>query len=146
MTARAEGSSQRGLNKPLAEMSDRELEEELLRRRQARASARQDAAPITDVERRMLERFEQDRLAEEPALRTGVAAAIDRVDLGKYYAALELKAGATLAEVQTRYRDLMAKYHPDKHAGDPDKHATATRLVQELTRAYQVLTDRLARR
>jgi DnaJ-domain-containing protein 1 len=128
-------------------MSDRELEEELQRRRRLRTAGRKPAnAPITDAERRALARFERDVLGGDGGAegkRTGLGAAIDRVELARHYAALELKPGASLAEVQAKYRELMAKYHPDKHVGDPEKHATAVRLAQELTRAYQILVERL---
>jgi DnaJ-domain-containing protein 1 len=137
-------SGLRDLPKPLAEMTDRELEEELWRRRRLRAVAQKGTgSPITEAERKALEQLERSLGNSEP--KTGVAAALERFELARHYAALELKPGATLAEVQAKYRELMAKYHPDKHLHDPEKHATAVRLVQELTRAYQILSERLTK-
>lgn len=140
--------SEGGLSKPLPEMSDRELEEELQRRRRLRAAAKRPDAPITEAERRNLARFERDQQGGASSAEGGsswVAAANERVDLARHYAALELKPGATLAQVEASYRALMAKYHPDKHARDPERHRAAVQLVQELGRAYQVLSERLRR-
>ena len=49
-----------------------------------------------------------------------------------------------LAEVQARYRELVAKYHPDKHAKDPEKHRAATELVAQLSKSYQTLLEKLS--
>jgi DnaJ-domain-containing protein 1 len=135
-----------GLPKPLSEMSDRELEAELQRRRAARAARQGSPAPITDVERRMLERFERSERGASGATGGpggGMADAVARLDLAKHYAALELKPGATLAQVQRAFEELMARYDPDKHRASPDKHRAATQLVAELTRSYQILSERL---
>ncbi|AKF06151.1 DnaJ domain-containing protein [Sandaracinus amylolyticus] len=136
-----------GLPKPLAEMSDRELDEELQRRRRLRAAARRPEAPITDAERQMLARFERQTAREESGGEPSswVAQAAERVDLARHYAALELKPGATLAQVETAYKALVAKYDPQKHAGDPERHRAATQLVQELGRSYAMLVERLRR-
>ena len=115
LKSRSFGSS----NKPLAELSDRELEEVLLRRRRERAGKRHG-------QRR------DDRDPESP----------QNKQLHQYYANLELKPGASLDKVKAAYRDLMRKYHPDKHLGDPDRHKAATELAQSLTKAYQVLLAR----
>lgn len=135
------------LPKPLAEMSDRELEDELQRRRRLRASKK--ASPITEQDRRALAVFERSELGGSGSSGSGqggdMAAAVERADLARYYAALELRPGATLAEVEKSYRQLLAKYDPAKHAGNPDKHRAATQLVAELTRAYQVLGERVRR-
>jgi hypothetical protein len=134
-------------------MSDRELEEEVARRRRMRAAARRPEAPITDADRQALRRFEQQgrfepqdgtRVEGEP--RGDMAAAVERADLARHYAALELKPGATLAQVQAAYREMVARYSPDKHAGNPEKHRAATQLVSELTRSLQILTEKLSRR
>lgn len=142
-----------GLPKPLAEMSDRELEEELQRRRRLRAAARAPGgsrgpeAPITDAERQMLARFEKQTLGtrEDEGGSSWVSAAAERVDLARHYAALELRPGASLAQVEASYRALTQKYDPEKHAKDPERHRAATQLVQELTRSYRVLIANLRR-
>lgn len=117
------------LKKPLAEMSDAELEAE----RERRAKAR----------------IERGQLPEgEPAPEGRIARALEAQkrerELAQHYANLELKPGATLAEVQARYRELVAKYHPDKHAKDPEKHRAATELVAQLSKSYQTLLEKLS--
>lgn len=108
--------------KPLSELSDRELEEELQRRRRARGGA---------------------AIAEPTGEAPRLAAAVKRVQVKQWYANLELKAGATVDEVKSAYKRLMAKYHPDKHANDPEKHRAATRLAHGLTEAYHGLLEQL---
>ncbi len=104
--------------KPLSELSDAELEEELLRRRRQRAQRRGGK-----VDRQNLS--PQQKQVEQ------------------WYANLELEPGATLDEVKQAYRELMRKYHPDKHLGDPARHKAATALAQSLTDAYQSLVAHL---
>lgn len=111
-------------DKPLSELSDRELEEEILRRRRARAQ-RTGRRPDDDR-----------REALNP----------QRKQLRQYFANLELEPGASLEDVKRAYKDLMRRYHPDKHVGDPDKHRAATELAQSLTEAYRNLTAHLERR
>lgn len=130
-----------GLRKPLAEMSDRELEEEVLRRRRLRAAKR--AAPITEQDRRALALFERSEAGGEQ--KSGMAAAVERAELAKHYAALELKPGASLEQVEKAYRELLARYDPAKHSGNPEKHRAAMELVSKLARAYQAIGDRLRR-
>ena len=135
--------AEHGLPKPLADLSDRELEEEVQRRRRLRAAAKRPEAPITETERRALDRFERGE-ARGSGGDSDMAAAVERADYVKHYSALELRPGATLAQVEKAYRELVAKYDPAKHARDPEKHRAATQLVAELTRAREVLADRLA--
>jgi curved DNA-binding protein CbpA len=33
----------------------------------------------------------------------------------------------------------MRKYHPDRHAGSPEKQKSATELAQKLTLAYELI-------
>ena len=66
--------------------------------------------------------------------------------LRQYYANLEVPFGADKEEVKKAYRELLRRYHPDKHSGDPEREAVATRLTQELTRAYQEVNRYLDRR
>lgn len=73
----------------------------------------------------------------------------DDKNLHQYYANLEVPFGADRETVKKAYRALLRRYHPDKHSGDPEREAVATRLTQELTRAYDAICaylDRVERR
>jgi len=120
--------------KPLSELTDAELEEELLRRRRERAAKRgasgassSGSSAASDVQRTAPPR---SRSPEEQQLQ-------------QYYANLELAPGASLDAVRRAYRELMSRYHPDKHLGDPERHKAATELAQSLTRAYSALVTHL---
>ena len=104
--------------KPLAKLSDRELEEELLQRRRNRAKRRG-----TKVDRHEIS--PQEKQTEQ------------------WFANLGLEPGADLDDVKQAYRELMRRYHPDKHVGDPERHKAATALSQSLTDAYQALVKHL---
>ena len=96
----------RAAGRPVSELNDAELEEELLRRRRARAAGRQEKRP-----------FESPRDKQ----------------IAQYYANLELEPRASIEDVRTAYRRLMRKYHPDRHQGDAERHRAATELTSELT-------------
>jgi DnaJ-domain-containing protein 1 len=119
----------------LSELTDAELEEELLRRRRERAAKRGNAST-----------------AGASAAGASVAGASvagprsrspEEQQLHQYYANLELAPGASLDAVRRAYRELMSRYHPDKHLGDPERHKAATELAQSLTRAYTALVTHL---
>ncbi|MGZ3443768.1 MAG: J domain-containing protein, partial [Polyangia bacterium] len=59
--------------------------------------------------------------------------------LRELYAQLEVPYGAPFEAVKQSFRRLMRKYHPDLHAGNPQKHKTATQLTMSLTQAYNEL-------
>ena len=112
--------------KPLSELTDKELEAELVRRRRMRASGRgvtssEDASP-------------EARRAK---------AAVERANVRQWYANLELAPGATIADVKAAYERLMKRYDPAKHARDPDKHRAATDLARGLREAYEGLLAHL---
>lgn len=56
------------------------------------------------------------------------------VDNTKFYRLLEVEKNAGDTEIKKAYRKLAIKHHPDK-GGDPEK-------FKEITRAYEVLSDR----
>lgn len=116
------------LQKPVSELTDRELEEELQRRRRLRALGRGSASS-----------------GPSEAGRSWIAAASERVDLARHYAALELEPGASLSRVESAYRSLVAKFHPDKHKADPEKHHAALKVVAELERSFRALAAHLQR-
>lgn len=112
-------------HKRVAELSDDELEAELLRRRRQRAGVRSNLGPIAGTSER-----------DSP----------EQKQLLQYYANLELPPFASIEEVKRAYKDLVRRYHPDKHAGDPERQKVASELTQSLTRAYEALTRYLEAR
>jgi DnaJ-class molecular chaperone len=116
-------------------MSDRELEEEIERRRQARAEAEAAARGYRPRSSAPPPR------SSAPPRRT--AAGDDAIR--RAYAALEIPAGSDFETVRRSYRRLMRKYHPDLHGGAPDKQRAATDLTQRLTEAYKTLEKHLRR-
>lgn len=58
-----------------------------------------------------------------------------------WYRTLEVPAGSDMATVRKSYRRLLAKYHPDKYAGDPEKYAAATEVARKITTAYNGLKE-----
>ena len=59
---------------------------------------------------------------------------------------LDLQAGADMAQIKTSYRQLMRKYHPDMHAGNPQKQKAATELSMRVTTAYNSLVEHLEKK
>lgn len=60
------------------------------------------------------------------------------------YAVLGVARSATDAEIRAAYRELVARYHPDKHAGNPLEGLAAEKMA-EINRAYEILSDRARR-
>lgn len=116
------------LGKSVEELTDAELEAEIARRRAARRSVVGAASEGTSVD----------------APRAASALEHDRETL-QAYANLELPRGASWPEVEARYRELLARFHPDKHRSDPDRYRIALDVAAGLTRAYQVLYGRIRR-
>ena len=61
-----------------------------------------------------------------------------------WYKTLNLSPGADLGQVKSAYRQLMRKYHPDMHAGNPAKQKAANELSMRVTAAYNGLQAHLA--
>ena len=112
------------LEKPVHELTDAELEAELDRRRRARGSTGATAEVSPRVQR-ALEAIEKDR------------------EVLQAYANLELPRTAKWGDVEARYRELLARFHPDKHRNDPERYRVALDVVAGLTRAYQILYERV---
>ena len=49
--------------------------------------------------------------------------------LAEWYRVLDLSAGADMSQIKTSYRQLMRKYHPDMHAGNPQQAEGGDRAV-----------------
>lgn len=63
--------------------------------------------------------------------------------LAEWYRTLSVGPGADLAQIKSAYRQLMRKYHPDMHAGNPQKQKAATELSLRVTAAYNGLVAHL---
>jgi len=61
--------------------------------------------------------------------------------VAEWYRVLDLSVGAELPAIKTSYRQLMRKYHPDMHAGNPQKQKAATELSMRVTAAYNGLVS-----
>lgn len=59
-----------------------------------------------------------------------------------YFNILGVKENASKDEIKKAYRKLSLKWHPDKHANDPeDKKKEAEEKFKEISEAYDVLSD-----
>jgi preprotein translocase subunit Sec63 len=56
------------------------------------------------------------------------------------YAVLGVPRTATEEEIRAAYRELVARYHPDRHQGNPLEELAAAKLA-EINRAYEILSD-----
>lgn len=110
------------LSKPVHELTDGELEAELEKRRRARGAQPVEVSPRVQ---RALEALDKDREVQQA------------------YANLELPRGARWSEIEARYREMLARFHPDKHRADPERYRAALDVVAGLTRAYQILYERV---
>jgi len=57
------------------------------------------------------------------------------------YATLGLEPGASAKQTKLRYRELVKKWHPDRHASDPAGQAEAARQMAQITLAYRTLLE-----
>ena len=110
-------------NKPLDELSDRELDEELRRRREARGYAPDPEAPRRG-----------GRRGTSPRRRGGRGT--PGWKLRQWYRNLELEKGASRDEIELAYVRLSEKYHPDRQ-DDPDRKDLARQLAGGLREAYR---------
>jgi DnaJ-domain-containing protein 1 len=120
----------------LDELSDAELEAEIERRYRARQAAKASTTRASAGA----------RPASQPTSASAAGSARPQArkpappdELRLAYAALEVPYGADFATVRKSYRALMRKYHPDRHAGSPDKQKAATELAQKLSLAYELI-------
>ena len=60
----------------------------------------------------------------------------NEAQLVEWHRVLDVQVGADMAQIKTSYRQLMRKYHPDMHAGNPGKQKAATELSMRVTSAY----------
>ena len=50
---------------------------------------------------------------------------------------LEVEFGAPIEEVRRAYKRLMATYHPDRHAANPENLRTATEIAKKINQSFQ---------
>jgi preprotein translocase subunit Sec63 len=62
-------------------------------------------------------------------------------NLGDPFEILGVRPDATAEEIRAAYRAQVARYHPDKHRGNPLEELAAAKLV-EINRAYEILSSR----
>jgi DnaJ-domain-containing protein 1 len=122
----------------LSELTDAELEAEIERRHRARAAGK--SAPPRSAGPSAGSRPSAGRSSASPPRRPSPDDEIRRA-----YAAMEVPVGSDFETVRKSFRALMRKYHPDRHAGSPEKQKAATELTQRLTEAYTLLEKRLRR-
>lgn len=140
----AEDDGSRRRDDPLAALSDEELEAELERRRLDREieeRARRAQQKPSGRSAGTSSGTGQSRSGTGRA--AGFGTAPPAGDLNRAYAALEVPPGSDFDTVRKAYRTLMRKYHPDRHAGSPEKQKAANELAQRLTESYKLLEKRL---
>lgn len=128
------------------ELSDEELALELERRRdrKRREEAAREAASAAARAARV--RAEQRPRTSPPPSRGPQRPPTEAQRIARLYATLETPVGADFETVKRNFRKLMRKYHPDLHAGSPEKLKSATEKSATLTTAYQELERILVRR
>lgn len=85
---------------------------------------------------------EQERLRRDVG-RDGPLAYVAKIR--QAYARLEVPVGSDWETVRRSYRQLMRRYHPDRHADDPERERLATKIAQNLTVSYDLLERHLNR-
>ncbi len=136
------------------ELTDDELEAELLRRRDRRR--REEAARLAAG---AAERAARARAAARAAQRPDgkgpeprrpppprARAPVADARVARLYATLETPVGADFETVRSNFRRLMRKYHPDVNAGTPETLKAATERSALLNAAYNELELLLTRR
>ena len=63
------------------------------------------------------------------------------------YANLEVPFGAPFEEVKRSYKNLLRRYHPDRHTNDPEKLKLATEVTTKINASYdRIKTFKQSRR
>jgi DnaJ-domain-containing protein 1 len=61
------------------------------------------------------------------------------------YANLEVPFGSDIATVRRAYKRLVLRYHPDRHAGQPEKLRVATEITKRINESFERLRAYLER-
>jgi DnaJ-domain-containing protein 1 len=64
----------------------------------------------------------------------------------EWYRVLDVSIDAEMPAIKTAYRQMMRKYHPDMHAGNPTKQKAANELSLRVTSAYNGLVAHLEKK
>ncbi|HEY0706973.1 MAG TPA: DnaJ domain-containing protein [Polyangia bacterium] len=121
----------------LEDLSDEELEAEIERRRLDREIDERAARASTSTA--------HEPRRERPSASPPRTPRTPSDPIARAYAALEVPQGSDFETVRKAYRNLMRKYHPDRHTASPEKQKAANELAQKLTDAYKTLEKRLRR-
>ena len=136
------------------ELTDEELEAELERRRHLRIREESERQSRESAEQAARDRYTARTGQPPPPKRESrrrertprVPPPSREKHLRDLYTQLEVPYGADFDEVKKSFRRLMRKYHPDLHAGNPEKQKVATQLTMSLTQAYNELEIHLGTR
>jgi DnaJ-domain-containing protein 1 len=120
---------------------DKEVDEEIAREQEtvgakAGRKARRVASKAEDAWERA---FEEARARGQSG--AGSRGRPSDRDIENWHRTLEVPVGADFDTVRKSYRRLVAKYHPDKYASDPEKYAAANEVTRKITGAYNGLKD-----
>ena len=129
----------------LDQLTDKELEAEIERRHRARQAQAQARGASSRPAGATAGAKPADKAAPGSSRASGGTQARKPTpddELRRAYAALEVPFGSDFATVRKSYRALMRKYHPDRHAGSPERQKAATELAQKLSAAYQLVEQR----
>ncbi len=116
--------------------------------------ARQRAA-ADEAFRRMKEQAANGTWTSSSSARTGSSSSSSSrpprpgsqdAQIAEWYRVLDLSVGAEMPAIKSSYRQLMRKYHPDMHAGNPQKQKAATELSMRVTAAYNGLVAHLEKK
>lgn len=66
-------------------------------------------------------------------------------NLARAYAALGLAPDSSPRETLRQYKRLVKRWHPDRHARDPQGHAEASQRMRDINAAFAVIRPTLAR-
>ena len=103
------------------------------------------AAPTGDSDPDVREAWEEldaylkgdERPRPEPAPRVDPQIEALRQD----YANLEVPLGAPFEDVRKSYRRLLAGYHPDRNAGDPERLRLATEITKKINVSFRRIEE-----
>ena len=60
----------------------------------------------------------------------------------KHYKTLGLAVGTNFVEIKKKYKQLVKKYHPDRHQANPKNHKIALDRTRDLNMAYNYFKDK----